>query len=155
MTNLPWKNKAVSLRKKVPVCAAHGHQICPICDPVTDAARRMCDLINLHLVANVPTDIRFKWMAFRLSDGTSDNVMYDTREDCIKHQLHESLCAYFTFMNCLGGANPVDCQIFLNLHRQAYDAGMRLHEPEAPQLLVPTRGHDDMRNLMRVKFNGR
>jgi hypothetical protein len=151
MTNLPWKNKAVSLRRKPKTCI-HGHSVCDKCDPVTDAARRMCDLINLHLVAGNSFDLRFKWMAFRLSDGGSDNVLYDTREDAIKHQLHESQCCYFTFMNCLGGAKAIDCQIYLNMHRLAYDNNMRLHEPEAPQLITSVRGYDIMRDAMRVKF---
>jgi hypothetical protein len=155
MGNLPWEKGAKLLRKKTPVCEKHGHQICPVCDPVTDAAKRMCDLINLHLLANSPVEIRFKWMAFRLSDGGSDNVLYDTREDAIRHQLDERYCCYFTFMDCLGGATPLDCQIFLNMHRTAYDGGMRLHEPEAPQLINSVHGYDVQRDVIRRSSRGR
>jgi hypothetical protein len=42
----------------------------------------------------------------------------------------------------LQGARPLDCQIYLEFHRQAYDANMRLHEPEAPQLILPTSVYD-------------
>jgi hypothetical protein len=120
----------------------HGNQVCSQCVVVTDAAKRMSDTINGRLSFSKDWGIRTAWMAFRLSDGGSDNVVYDTRLDAISHQLHENLCAYFCFRNAMGGTNARDCQIFLDLHRAAYDSNMRLSEPQAPVMIMPTPYHD-------------
>lgn len=121
----------------------HGLQICSKCIQVTDAARRMSGTINSILAFT--TDwwgLRSRWLAFRLQDGSYDGAVYDTREDAIRHQSDPSLCAFFGFRTAMGGANPRDCQIFLNVHRQARESNLQLSEPEAPQLIVPTRYHD-------------
>lgn len=123
-------------------CRNHGLKLCSRCVVVSDAARRMSDTVNGVLTFHSRDwEIKDCWMAFRLSDGGSDGVVYDSRRAAIDHQVHETLCAYFSFRN-VGSANPRDCQIFLDMHRAAYDAGMRLAEPEAPQLIVPTGYHD-------------
>jgi hypothetical protein len=44
--------------------------------------------------------------------------------------------------NMLQGSKPLDAAIFLEMHRQAYDAGMKLHEAEAPQLILGTASYD-------------
>lgn len=120
----------------------HNMEICSKCVVVTDAAKRMSDIINGRLAFSQDWGIRSSWMAFRLSDGGSDNVVYDTRVDAISHQIHENLCAYFCFRNAMGGTTPRDCQIFLDVHRAAYDSNMRLSEPQAPVMIVPTKYHD-------------
>jgi hypothetical protein len=120
----------------------HGMAICTECIIVDDAAKRMCDIIN-SLVTFVPLwELRHKWLAIRLNDGGYDGVMYDSREDAIFHQLDERFCAYVCMQSMITGAKPLDCAIYLEVHRQAYDGGMRLHEPEAPQLIMPTREYD-------------
>jgi hypothetical protein len=120
----------------------HGLKICDKCIIVDDAAKRMSGIINGY-VAFVPLwDLRTKWVAIRLLDGGSDGVLYDSRDDAINHQLDERLCAYVCMGGMLNGANPLDCAIFLEVHRQAYDSGMQFHEPEAPQLIMPTMEYD-------------
>lgn len=128
---------------KPPTCR-HGHRICPECMAISDAAKRMSDQINLLLTFQPVWEIRTKWLAIRLYDGSYDGALYDTRLEAIEHQLDESLCAYVCMGTMLNGAKPLDCAIFLEFHRQAYDSGMRLHEPEAPQLIVPTSVYDRM-----------
>lgn len=123
----------------------HGLQICEQCIIVTDAAKRMCDQINARLTFSNPWEVRSKWMAFRLNDGGTDGVIYDTREEAINHQIDERFCCYFTFRSAMSGAKPLDCQIFLNYYRDMYDANMRMHEPEAPQLILPTKAYDGHR----------
>jgi len=122
----------------------HGYVVCSQCIEVTDAARRMADYINVKVVSQPWDAICNGWLAIRLADGSCDGVLYDTRQDAIRHQLHEQLCAYFCMRNALGGANPRDCQIYLNIHRHAYDNGGRLAEPEAPSFIMSVRGHDIM-----------
>lgn len=127
-------------------------ELCSRCVYITDAAKRIADAINLAITFNNVWDIRHAWMAFTLADGTTDHVIYPTRAEAIRHQSDEFKCAYFCLGGALGGAKPLDCQLWLNMHRQAYDRGMRLEEPKAPQLIVPTAQYD--RFTERVRGRG-
>ena len=138
----------VLLSKKKKLCK-HGHAICPECIYVTDAAKRMGDTINGILTFANPFEIRNKWMAFALSDGRSDGVLYDTRAECIAHQLDERFYTYICMKNLMMGAKALDCQIFLEFSRQAYDQGMRLHEPNAPQIFVQNAQYDSIMDRLR------
>lgn len=51
----------------------------------SDAAKRLSDTYNLHIMSGAPIGAVF---AFRLSDATSDHVLYDSREDAVMHQRH-------------------------------------------------------------------
>lgn len=95
-----------------------------------DAAKRASDHVNMHIAFNDFDTLRNKWMAIRLSDGDSDGVLYDTKRDAVRHQLHETQCAYLSFRNMVGGATPRDMAIFLAFSRDAYANGMRLPDPD-------------------------
>ena len=89
-----------------------------------DYARRVSDAVNLHVfLGNYG-----KWCAFRLSDGTSDGQLYDKRADAIRHQLHESQCAYIKIPRDL--MSPRAAQSFMDMCRKIYDGGFRLQDPE-------------------------
>lgn len=120
----------------------HGWAVCDICIYISDAARRMSDIINGLLAFHDPFEIRNKWLAIRLNDGGYDGTLYDTREAAISHQLDERYCAYICMRSLIKGAKPLDCQIYLDVQRQAYDQGMRFHEPEAPQTIMPVSQYD-------------
>ena len=135
-------------------CQKHGLPLCSQCIVVTDAAKRMSDHINLMITCHQVWEIADKWMAFKLIDGGSDGVLYDTRQDAITHQLDERWCCYISFRSLMQGANPKDCQIFLDLNRQAYDAGMRLSEPQAPQMIVPSHYYDQLTGRIRPRGSG-
>jgi hypothetical protein len=137
------------MRTKPPVCAEHKQSICPECIVVGDEAKRMAGIINGY-VTFVPTwELKTKWIAVRLNDGGTDGVLYDSRDAAISHQHDERFCAYVCLGSMISGAKPLDCAIYLEFHRQAYDAGMRLHEPEAPQLIVPTQTYDRITGRIR------
>jgi hypothetical protein len=138
----------ILLKRKANLCK-HGHTICPECIYVTDAAKRMADTINGLLTFSNPFEIRNKWMAFALSDGRSDGVLYDTRAECIDHQLDERFYTYICMKNLMMGAKALDCQLYLEFSRQAYDAGMRLHEPNAPDIFVKNDVYDAFRRHMQ------
>lgn len=118
----------------------------------TDDARRCSDAIRLHIVGGSAG----KWAAIRLRDGSSDGVAYDTRRDAIRHQLHESLCAY---VKIPADDMPVEhAARFLVLNRKIYDAGMRLTDPDGPEVIAPlsTESVDAMiRDLRKVKVGRR
>lgn len=90
----------------------------------SDAAKRCSSTITLHSV----TGNGGKWAAIRLSDGGSDGVVYDTRADAIRHQLHETLCAYVQIPH--DHMPPEHAERFLAFHRKCYDAGLRLSDPD-------------------------
>ena len=96
----------------------------------SDAARRCSDIVNMHVAAGVWN----KFVAIRLSDGGSDGVVYDTKADAVRHQLHETLCAYVFITP--DGMSHRSAENFLRVNRQLYDAGMRLSDP-AKEVLAP------------------
>lgn len=127
-----------------PGLCKHGLAICERCIVVDDAAKRMANIIN-GLVTFTPVwELRTKWIAIRLADGGYDGVLYGSREETIRHQSDERFCAYVAMQSMISGAKPLDCAIYLKVHRRAYDSGMRLHEPEAPQLIMPTSVYDQI-----------
>jgi hypothetical protein len=95
-----------------------------------DAAKRCSDSIRLHIACGMAG----KWVAIRLSDGGSDGVVYDTRGDAIRHQLHETLCAYVKIP--LDDMPTEEAAIFLAFNRRVYDAGYRMTDPEQPDLIA-------------------
>jgi hypothetical protein len=100
-----------------------------------DAARRMAEQIALHQVALTREEILAKrFIAIRLSDGGSDGVAYDTRDDAIRHQLHETLCGYFQVP--LERWSPETCDSLLWYVRKRYDAGYRAKP--GSHLILPT-----------------
>ena len=114
---------------------------CHKCAIIEDAGRRMAETINLKVVCQPWDTICNGWMAFNLGDGTSDNVVYDTRKECVDHQVDERWFCYFFMRNAMGGAQPLDCQLFINTHRQAYEANRYFRDP---QIIMSTRGYDVM-----------
>jgi hypothetical protein len=108
----------------------------------------MSDHINSRIVFNSVWDIRNCWMAFRLEDGWSDGNLYDSKEDAIKHVSSYQYYAFFCFRNCMAGSTPRDCQIWLDLHRHAYEHGGLLTDPDipggGPQIIVSTKGYDHL-----------
>ena len=95
---------------------------------VSDAGRRVSDQYALHRVAD-PLNSIGKWFAVRLSDGSSDGVLYDSRRAAVRHQHHDEM--YYAFVQI--GPWPMsakDADIFLQVHRRAYMRGLRLADPD-------------------------
>jgi len=51
----------------------------------SDAAKRLSDTYNLHVVAGARRGSVF---AYSLADASTDHVLYDSREDAVRHQHH-------------------------------------------------------------------
>jgi hypothetical protein len=122
----------------------HGLRVCRKCAIVEDSGRRMSELISIMVASHPWDEIINSWMAIRLADGSSDNVLYESREAAIAHQPDERWCLYVFMRNCQGGIKPLDAQLMINLHRQVYDAGGRLSDPVAPSLIVSAKGYDKL-----------
>lgn len=102
----------------------------------------MADQINGRLAMSNPFELRSKFMAFRLQDGTTDGTIYDSIPDAKKHT-DEFQCCYFAFLNMLGGTNEYECAVYLDFHRKARDAGLGQKDPAAVPFMS-TYGHDVM-----------
>jgi len=76
-------------------------------------------------------------MAFALAEGATDHVIYPSKAEAIAHQSNEFLFMYVCLRGCAAGMSEKDAQLYLEVHRDAYDNGMRLAEPEAPSLIMP------------------
>jgi len=114
-------------------------------DEHSDAAKRASSAVNIHL-AGAGFDAIRKWVAVRLADGGSDLVLYDTKRDAVRHQLHEQQCAYVSIPP--GGMSPCEAESFIAMHRKMYDAGMRLTDPDhqnGGRDLIPALTAEDFR----------
>lgn len=128
----------------VPRCptAAFGH---------SDAAKRVADEYNLHRVAN-PVDSIRKWIAFRLEDGGTDHILYDSKSECVRHQHHNEsrmmfICVAPTTMNVC------DAEIMLAMHRRMYENGVRLTDPDdvrGGRDVIRRAAREDMKAQLRT-----
>lgn len=119
----------------------------------------MAASVNAMLTFHDPFELRNKWMAFRLRDGSGDGVIYDSKQDAVRHQLDERLCAYLCFRNCLGGTTQQECEVFLKFNRDLYDAGGRMPDPDditgGPDPFLSTYGNDVYRRIIRKVHDSR
>lgn len=105
-----------------------------------DAARRMMDAVNLHIVAAWASGRdRPGYVAIRLADGRSpDGVLYDTRRDAVRHQQDRAMFYVKVGRMSMGAAEAVTT---LRFARMALKAGVVFaeEEPVLPQLseLIP------------------
>lgn len=123
----------------------------------SDAARRMADIVNGYLVAIPWEQLCRQFLAVRLADGGSDGVLYDSRRDAVRHQLHEQLCCYVAFRNIAAGISPREAEAFIGWNRAAYDAGFRLPDPDdlsgGPELIAPV-AREDLSTQVRTLRRG-
>lgn len=119
----------------MPLCK-HRLKVCSKCVVVTDAAKRVSDTINGLVAFKLPEELAHTWCAFKLADGTTDGNLYYTKKEAVDHQLDEKLCMYIYMRRCLTGVNPRDMQLFLDMHRFAYEEGIPFHYPDV-DLITP------------------
>lgn len=106
-----------------------GELAMTVTERISDAAKRASDEYNLHRVADPFGNIG-KWIAVRLSDGTSDHVLYDSKTSAVRGQHHnENFYAYVQ----IGPwpFSPNDAETYLRKNREMYDAGFRLADRNA------------------------
>jgi hypothetical protein len=123
----------------------HGRRICSHrdCLVITDAARRCRDDLAAILCRTVPADVWAGWVAIRLSDGRIAPDVFPSKRLAADHQSNEKRFAYLALRTCPAGMPLHDAQLWLNLHRHAYDNGMGFIDPDSPDLIMP-QGRGDM-----------
>jgi hypothetical protein len=97
---------------------------------LVEAGKRASDTLNDMLAHHGWWDIKSKWMAFALADGSSDGVLYDNKKDCVRRQRNEFHFAYICFIGLAQGATPKECAVFIKFNRDAYRAGFRMPDPD-------------------------
>jgi len=143
-----------------PLCP-HGRKICSEHIVVDDAAKRAYDVVQSTVAHNDwDTLTHYPYLAIRLSDGGSDGKLYATKAEAVRHQLHENLCAYYSFRNAPTGFSALpmkgwrEAAIFLAFNRAAYDAGFRLVDPDdrqgGPDLVMPSMNEHLQNQLSRL-----
>lgn len=118
----------------------------------TDAAKRMCDIYNLHKIGAGYAAIG-KWIAIRLIDGSSDNVLYDDKLAAVTHQHHNE--QWYAFIKIVPPSMFVcDAEVMLSVHRRMYDAGLRMTDPDhkhgGPDLITRVTSEDQMALMQGV-----
>ena len=112
-----------------------------------DAAKRVSDIYNMHLMADKDGN-QGRWVAFRLSDGSSDGTTYASKDDAIRGQRHnEKYCMFLpmrrTSMSICAAAS------LLRTSRMMYDLGNP--QTERQQLIPRLTRENQARQLQRLQ----
>ncbi len=120
-----------------------------------DAAKRIADTYSLHRIAADTLGLTNigKFFAAALADGTTDGVLYDTKQDAVSHQKHNE--QFYTFIK-IGPWHMTACDaaVMLKVSRSAYDKGLRLADPQSRsggRELIKRATIEDMRSLASGK----
>jgi hypothetical protein len=118
-----------------------------------DIGKRASDIVNIYITGMDFEEIKHRYIAIRLRDGGTDGVLYDSKQDAIKHQPHERQCAYVCLINLASGSSPRDMAIYLKMNRDAYYRGLRLTDPDdptgGPDVLATSRIRDYYNRMIR------
>lgn len=110
----------------------------------SDAARRLADTATLHVIADQSNIGR--WIAVRLSDGTDDKTVYDSRRHAVQAHWFEEKYWCFSQLHP-GGMQYQEAEVFLDYHRKLYDAGFRLPDPDMQMPDMPLTAPDRKRQI--------
>ena len=121
----------------------------------SDAAKRTSDTYNLHRIA-LGLDAVGKWFAVSLAEGRGDDVLYDSKLDCVTHQKHNE--RYYTFIKIVpSGMKVCESEVMLTTARRLYDKGMRMTDPDhkhgGPDLIKRLTVEDQL-SMMRGIVTG-
>jgi hypothetical protein len=110
----------------------------------SDAAKRCADTVTLHSIAG-GTGL---WVAIRLADGGTDNALYDSRAEAIRHQLRPEHCTYIQVPP--GGMPAHEAEALLDYWRKV-SAVAKDGDPEMPLPLMPLLAADRQRQIKALK----
>src|SRR5260370_3722696 len=75
----------------------------------SDAAKRIFDTYTLHRLADPIGNIG-KWFAVSMQDGTTDNALYDSKVQAMRHQSNEY---YYTYVQVVPSQMSIcDAELF-------------------------------------------
>jgi hypothetical protein len=86
----------------------------------SDVAKRLHDIYMMHRMADPIGNIG-KWFAVAIADGTTDNILYDTRGDAVRYQHHNEM--YSAYVQVVPGEISIcDAELFMSGVRKTYQA---------------------------------
>jgi hypothetical protein len=113
----------------------------------TDAANRIADTYSLHRIADPYGNIG-SWFAAALSDGTTDNVLYDSKRAAIRHQHHNE--NYYTYIQIVPSMmTPCEAEVMLRVARMLYASGGRISDGFSKYELIKRLGWEDQMALSK------
>jgi hypothetical protein len=115
-----------------------------------EAGKRMAECINSHLAFHQPWEIRDKWLAARLDDGSCGSDVYDTMADAKRFRDPDFHC-YFAFRAFLGGISARECSLFIEFHRDARKAGLPQADPDR-QPFMSVEKHDNRLDRLNARL---
>lgn len=105
---------------------------------LSDAGIRMSDTINNVRMSSDWSNIKDGWMAFALEDGTSDNVIYDNRDDAIRHHRNRAKKYFFvTLKQCIHGMSHREATMMLAMVRVQSKRGRYHPETDRQDPIMP------------------
>jgi hypothetical protein len=110
---------------------------------LAECGKRMHDVVSQVLTDFIPFEIKHCWLAFRLEDGKWSGALYDSLPAAKKHTDQWTHC-YMAMMGVLGGISAKDCEIFLDVHRQARPVNIAQSDPDR-SLIMPFPAGDVFR----------
>ncbi len=97
---------------------------CPVNGEHSDAAKKIADTYNLHRAAQGYDCIGF-WFAAALQDGSTDGVLYDSKQSAIMHQHHNE--NFYTYIQIVPSTMHVcEAETMIRIARMLYDKGWRM-----------------------------
>lgn len=113
----------------------------------SDAAKKIADTYNMHRAADPYGCIGY-WIACALIDGQTDNVLYDSKRDAIRHQHHNE--NYYTFIQIVPSTmTPCESEVMLKVARMLYNAGGRISDGYSRHDLIKRLGWEDQLALAK------
>jgi hypothetical protein len=107
----------------------------------SDAAKRVSDTYLMHRSAD-PYGCIGKWIACALQDGSSDNTLYDSKQDAIRHQHHNE--NWYTFIQIVPSMmTECEAEVMLKVARMIYDKGGRMSDGFNRHDLIKRLGWED------------
>lgn len=95
---------------------------------ISERARRAYDHLRFLRTAH-GSDCNGRWVAIKLSDGSCDQRLYDTKAGAVRFQLHETQCAYLCMPPDLEFSLK-EIDLYLVVNENLYDAGLCLSDPD-------------------------
>lgn len=99
----------------------------------SDVARKISDTTRLAWAVYGWDGFVNHWFWFRLSDGTTDSILYPSKLDAMRHTLNEKHCMFLIMHPT--GMSHCEAEIMLTVHRRA-----RSRDIATPQLSLPGGG---------------
>jgi len=95
-----------------------------------DAANRMRDAVNLHVVAGKFGERKIGYVAINLKDGRAyQNTLFDTRKDAARHTLNHPDGHFYVKVG-VETMSEREAIIVLQMSRQAFSKGVMFAEEE-------------------------